>query len=125
MVVLLNRGPRAWDLHDGVEVNGKLVRRKRLPNGDYDPKEKVVKRRLTPGGSIEALDDEEANHLLGYQREIVDIEKAVPVVTDKIKALTDQVKADQEEIRLLKEKLAKYEEADKEDDEKKKGSGKK
>src|SRR5580698_3938881 len=109
MVVLLNRGPRTWDLHDAVEQDGKLVRRKPLPDGSPDPKEKVVKRKLAPGGSIEALDQAEADHLLSYRGEIVDGEKAMPQVVDKMKALQDQVGTLTDQLAAANEKLAKYE----------------
>lgn len=118
MVVLLNKGQRTWDLHDAVEVNGKLVRRKPNASGAFDPKEKVIKRRLPPGGSIEAVDQAEAEQMLQHSREIVDAEKAVPAIGDKTKALEVQVKALELEIQELKDKLAQYED-DGEGDEKK------
>lgn len=121
MVVLINRGARIWDLNDAVEVNGKLVRRMPLKDGTWNSEEKVVKRRLKPGESIEALDEKEAKHLLGY-KEIVDAEKAIPQVTDKIAALTKERDDLAEQVRGLVAKLAKYED---DSDGKEKGKGKK
>lgn len=123
MVVLLNKGPRTWDLHDGVEIDGKIVRREKLPDGSFNPKDKVVKRKLLPGASIETLDQAEADHMLGYRQDIVDGDKIMPQQGDKLKALQDQVASLTEEIGVLKSKLAKYEEEAEEDD--KKGGKKK
>lgn len=92
-VVLLNRGVRTWHLKDGKDEKGN-----------------VIKRVLKPGGSIECIDAAEAEHLLGY-KEIVDAEKAIPVITDKVKALTaerDELKAT---VADLTAKLAMYEKA--------------
>lgn len=125
MVVLLNRGQRTWDLHDAVEVEGKLVRRERREDGSWNPEEKVVKRQLPPGGSIEAIDAKEAKQMLAYHREIVDAEKALPVVGDKLKELTEKVVALTDEVNSLRERLAKYEPAEEGNGEKKgKGKGK-
>jgi len=107
MVVLVNRGARTWDLRPGKDKEGK-----------------DVKRQLKPGESIEALDEQEAAHLLGYHREIVDAEKAMPVVADKMKALHEQVATLTEKLAEANARLAKYESTE-EDDDKKKGGKKK
>jgi hypothetical protein len=117
MVVLLNRGLRTWNLTDAVEWEGKLVRRTRQADGTWNPADKVTKRSLPPGGSIEAIDQAEADHLLGY-KEIVDAEKAVPALADREKVLRDQIASLQETINGLQARLDTYE--SKNDDDKKK-----
>jgi hypothetical protein len=131
MVVLLNRGPRTWDLHDGMEKDGKVVRLVRTKEGAIPEGTKVIKRKLmptgAPGQSIEALDQAEADQVLAH-RDVVDAEKVAPVVGDKIAALTKQVADLEWTIGELKERLSKYETAEQEDQEnseKKKGGGKK
>lgn len=94
MTVLMNKGPRTYGLKDGKDKEGN-----------------PVKRILPPGGSIEALDDEEAKHYLGY-RDIVDAAKAVPAVTDKIKVLTEERDALKAKVADLEERLTKYEKDD-------------
>ncbi len=109
MVMLLNRGARTWDLKDGKDKDGK-----------------PVKRKLPPNGSIEALDEHEAKTMLGYH-EIVDAEKAMPAVGDKMKALQDEVSRLQAELADARKRLEKYEppKTDKDEDEAKgKGKGK-
>lgn len=91
MVVLLNRGLRTYHLLDGK-------------NKDGSP----LKRALPPGGSIETLDEAEAKNLLGYS-DIVDAEKAIKPVADKIKELTDERDSLKEQVADLLKKLKKYE----------------
>lgn len=123
MVTLLNRGERTWDLHDAVEKNGKLVRRVPDEKGQFDKNEKVIKRKLHPGGTIESIDDLEATLMLGYTREIVDAEKVVPQMGDKVKLLNDRIAELEKTIADYQERLKKYEGADagEEEDKKKKG----
>lgn len=118
MVVLLNRGDRTWDLHDAVEKDGKLSRRARRTDGTLDEKDKVVKRKLGPGQSIEALDQAEADQLLAHTREIVDADKVMPQVADKMKSLNDKLTALEAELAESKVRLAKYETGESKDDEK-------
>lgn len=122
MVVLLNRGIRTWDLEDGAEVKGKIVRREKLENGTFNQTDKVVKRKLGPNGSIEALDEHEAKKMLGYH-EIVDAEKAMPVVGDRMKALQEQVAKLEAELAESRARIAKYEEAKKDEEKGEKGKG--
>lgn len=122
MVVLLNKGPRTWDLHDGVEVDGKVVRRMPRKDGSFDPADKVIKRRLLPGRSIEALDDKEAAQLLDHKFDIVDGEKVMPQQSDKVKALEAKVAELTATIADLTERLKK---AEGDEDPEKKGGKKK
>lgn len=122
MTTLVNQGLRTWDLHDGVEVDGKVLRRKKLASGEYDPKDKVVKRRLAPrgqpGSAIEALDADEATHMLSYSREIIDSTKIIPATGDKVKALTEERDALKARVAELEAQLPK--DPPKEDDKSKK-----
>lgn len=122
MTVLLNKGPRTWDLHDGVEVEGKVVRRKPRADGTFDPADKVIKRKLLPGKSIEALDAKEAADLLDHKYDIVDGDKVMPQQADKVKALEAEVISLKETIKGLEERLAN---AEGDEDAEKKGGKKK
>lgn len=100
MVVLLNKGLRTWHLVEGQLKDGKLVRRFSDKNEEAVPGAPVVKRSLLIGGSIEAIDEKEAKDLLGYS-DIVDAEKDIKPVADKISALTkerDELKAQVAEL---------------------------
>lgn len=105
VVVLLNRGLRKYDLKDGKDKDGKPVKRSLLANS-----------------SIEALDQAEADQLLGYH-DIVDAKTVMPAVTDKIADLEKKVVALEGELAEAKERLAKYEPSGESDD--KKGGKKK
>lgn len=111
MTTIVNQGLRKWDLHDAVEVDGKLQRRKKLPSGEYDPKDKVVKRQLMPrgqpGSSIETLDKDEADYLLSYNKELIDSSKIIPGQGDKLKALTDERDALKARVAELEAQLPK------------------
>lgn len=120
-VTVFNRGSRRWDLRDGKEVDGKVVARVPLKNGEPDPTDKVVKRSLKPNEAIETLDDAEAAQLLSYHREIVDASKLIKANGDKekIEALTVECDALKARVAELEAMLPK------EEDEEGKGKGSK
>lgn len=92
-VVVVNRGSRTFTLKDGQDKEGK-----------------PMKRILGPGQSIETLDTHEADHLLGYEREVVDASKAVPAFTDRVNALEAEIEKRNARIAELEAEVAMYEE---------------
>ena len=124
MGILLNKGPRTWDLHDGIEVDGKVVRRKARADGSFDPADKVIKRKLLPGKSIEALDEKEFKDLLDHKFDIVDADKVMPQQADKVKTLEAEVERLKGVIAELEERIAKGD-GDGDQDPEKKGGKKK
>ena len=70
--VVINRGPRTFDLKDG-------------PDGK--------KRALLPGHSIECLDEPEYKHLMNYFREVADMDKVAPANAKRADDLQKQVDA--------------------------------
>jgi hypothetical protein len=79
--IVVNRGTRTYHL-----VNG--------PDGES--------RTIPPGGSMEALDEKEAKHLLRYH-DLHDIKDVAPATAARIKAHEDQIAALKAENERLKE----------------------
>lgn len=85
-VVLLNQGVRTYTLKPVTRIE-----KYELADGTEARREVVIKQRiLPPGGSIETLNDAEAELYLGY-RDIKDAAKIVPANADRIKSMQAEI----------------------------------
>jgi hypothetical protein len=85
-IVIINRGSRTYTLRPITKIE-----EVELADGTKQKRQVVLKERtLPPGGSIETIDDAEAQFYLAY-RDIADAANVVPANADRIKNMQSEI----------------------------------